>query len=135
VVTAGTAAAVTGDILEKVRRAKTVVQSNGYNPNVLAIDPAGAENLDLLRSSGSEAFYLWGPGQGAPGGPFALQLRVWKQAGTAILDADAFGRLYVAPVELRSFEADGGLSNKQNVRMETNATYTVERLPAALRIL
>lgn len=61
--------------------------------------------------------------------------RVWKQAGTAILDADAFGRLYVAPVELRSFEADGGLTNKQNVRMETNATYTVERLPAALRIL
>jgi hypothetical protein len=35
----------------------------------------------------------------------------------------------------RSFEADGGLNNKQNVRMETNAGYAVERLPAALRIL
>ena len=62
-------------------------------------------------------------------------MRVWKQAGTAILDADAFGRLYVAPVELRSFEADGGLTNTQNVRMETNAGYAVERVPAALRIL
>ena len=28
-----------------------------------------------------------------------------------------------------------GLSNTQNVRMETNAGFTVERLPAALRIL
>jgi hypothetical protein len=113
----------------------TVVQSNGYNPSVLAIDPAGAENLDLLRSSGSEQFHLWGPGQGAPSGPFGLQMRVWKQAGTAILDGDAFVRLYVSPIELRSFEADGGLTNKQNVRLETNAGYAVERLPAALRIL
>jgi hypothetical protein len=76
-----------------------------------------------------------GSGQGAPGGPFGLQMRVWKTAGTAILDSSAYGRLYVAPIELRSFEADGGLSNKQNVRMETNAGYAVERVPAALRIL
>ncbi len=133
--TAGTAAAVTGDILEKVRKAKTVVQANGYNPTVLAIDPAGAQGLDLLRSSGSEAFYLWGPGQGAPGGPFGLQLRIWKSAGTAILDAAAFGELYVSPVELRSFEADAGVSNKQNVRIETNATFAVQRGSAALRIV
>jgi Escherichia/Staphylococcus phage prohead protease len=132
--TAGTAAGVSGDILEKARRAMTVVQSNGYNPRVLAIDPAGAEALDLLRSSGSEAFYLWGPGQGAPGGPFGLQLRVWKSSGTAVIDPDAFGRLYVSPVELKSFEADAGLTNKQNVRMETSAAYTVERLPAAVKI-
>ncbi len=38
-------------------------------------------------------------------------------------------------VELRSFEADGGLTNEQTVRMETNAGFAVERLPAALRIL
>ena len=47
----------------------------------------------------------------------------------------AFGRLYVAPFELRSFEADAGVSNTQNVRLESNAGYAVERLPAALRIL
>ncbi len=94
-VTADTAAGVTGDILQKVRRAMTVVQGNGYDPNILAIDPAGAQNLDLLRSSGSEQFYRWGPGQGAPGGPFGLRMRVWKGGtggpGTAILDSTAFG--------------------------------------------
>jgi uncharacterized protein len=134
VVTAGTAAAVTGNIVDKVRKAKTVVQAQGYNPNVLAIDPAGAEALDLLKTSGSEAMYVFAPGQAAPA-PWGLQMRVWKTAGTAILDADAFGRLYVAPVELRSFEQDAGATNRQTVRMETNALYTVERLPAALRIL
>jgi hypothetical protein len=135
VVTAGTAAAVTGDVLQKVRRAITVVQGNGYAPDTLAIDPAGAEGLDLLRSSGSEQFYLYGPGQGAPSGPFGMRLRVWKQAGTALLDSTSFGRLYTSPVELRAFEADAGTTNKQNVRMELNAGYAVERLPAALRIL
>jgi HK97 family phage prohead protease len=132
---AGTSAAVTGDILQKVRRARTVVEGNGYAPNILAIDPAGAENLDLLRSSGSEQFYLWGPGQGAPGGPFGLQMRIWKQSGTAILDGDAFGRMYASPVELRSFEADGGVSNKTNYRAELNAGYAIERSSAGLRIL
>jgi HK97 family phage prohead protease len=132
---AGTSAAVTGDVLEKVRKAMTVVQSNGYTPSVLAIDPAGAEGLDLLRSAGTEKFYLWGPGQTASGGPFGLQMRVWKAAGTAVLDADAYGRMYVSPVELRAFEQDAGSTNRQTVRMETNAGYAVERILAALRII
>jgi hypothetical protein len=134
VTTAGTAAAVTGNIVDKVRKAKTVVQAQGYNPNVLAIDPAGAEALDLLKTSGSEAMYVFAPGQAAPA-PWGLQMRVWKTAGTAILDAAAFGRLYVAPVELRSFEQDAGATNRQTVRMETNALYTVERVSAGLRII
>jgi hypothetical protein len=46
--------------------------------------PAGAESLDLLNS-GSEQFYLWGPGQPASG-PFGIQVRVWKSAGTALID-------------------------------------------------
>jgi hypothetical protein len=44
------------------------------------------------------------------------------------------GRLYVAPVELRSFEADAGTTNKINVRMETHAVYTAEWTTAARRI-
>jgi uncharacterized protein len=131
---AGTISKGTDDILEVTRKAMTSVQSNGYNPNVLAIDPAGAQALDLLRTPGSEKFYLWGPGRATPTGPFGLTLRVWKQAGTAVLDSDAYGRLYVAPVELRSFEADAGTTNKQNIRLETNAAYAAERLPAAVRI-
>jgi hypothetical protein len=51
VATAGTAAAVTGDILEKTRRAMTVVQSNGYNPNVLAIEP-GRRRVARLAALG-----------------------------------------------------------------------------------
>jgi hypothetical protein len=39
-----------------------------------------------------------------------------------------------APIELRSFEADAGTTNKINVRMETNALYTAERTTAARRI-
>jgi hypothetical protein len=38
------------------------------------------------------------------------------------------------PVELRAFEQDAGATNRQTVRMETNAGYTVERIPAARRI-
>jgi HK97 family phage prohead protease len=138
-VTAGTASTVTGDILQKVRRAMTVVEAAGYSPNALAIDPAGAESLDLLRSSGSEQFYLWGPGQGAPGGPFGLQLRVWKGGtggpGTAILDTTSFGRFYASPIELRSFEENDGRTNTVLVRAECHAGMAVERPTAALRIL
>jgi HK97 family phage prohead protease len=134
VVTAGTASTVTGDILQKIRRAMTVVGTAGYNADVLAIDPAGAEALDLLQTAGTEKLYVFNAGAAAPA-PYGLNVRVWKQAGTAILDSQAFGRLYVAPVELRSFEQDAGTTNRQTVRMETAAGYTVERLPAALRIL
>jgi hypothetical protein len=42
--------------------------------------------------------------------------------------------MHIAPVELRAFEQDAGASNKQTVRMETNAGYAVERIPAARRI-
>jgi HK97 family phage prohead protease len=134
VTTAGTAAAVTGNIVDKVRKAKTIVQANGYNPTVLAIDPAGAEALDLLKTAGSEAMYVFAPGQAAPA-PWGMEVRVWKSAGTAVLDADAFGRLYTSPVELRSFERDAGATNRQTFRMETNTVYTVERVSAGLKIV
>jgi uncharacterized protein len=133
VVQAGTIVRGSDDILEVTRKGMTLIQQDGYSPNVLAIDPAGAQALDLLRTPGTEKFYIWPPGTSAPG-PFGLTIRVWKQAGTAVLDANAYGRLYVAPVELRSFEQDAGQTNKQTVRMETNAGYTVERTPAARRI-
>jgi HK97 family phage prohead protease len=134
IATAGTAASVTGDILQKIRRAMTVVGTAGYNADVLAIDPAGAEALDLLQTSGTEKMYVFNAGAAAPA-PYGLQVRVWKTPGTAVLDSQAFGRLYVSPMELRSFEADAGTTNKQNVRLECNAGFAVERIPGALRIL
>jgi HK97 family phage prohead protease len=130
---AGTIVKGSDDILEVTRKAMTLVQADGYSPNVLAIDPAGAQSLELLRTPGTEKFYIWPPGSTAPG-PFGLTLRVWKTAGTAVLDADAYGRMYISPVELRAFEQDAGATNRQTVRMETNAGYAVERIPAARRI-
>lgn len=131
---AGTIVKGTDDVLEVTRKAMTLVQSEGYNPDTLAIDPTGAQNLDLLRTPGSERFYIWGPGRAGVGGPFGLQRRVWKSAGTAVLDSNAYGRMYIGPVELRAFEQDAGATNRQTVRMETNAGYAVERGPAARRI-
>lgn len=43
--------------------------------------------------------------------------------------------MFMSPVELRAFEADSGTTNKQNVRMELNAAFGAERLPAATRIV
>jgi hypothetical protein len=37
-------------------------------------------------------------------------------------------------MELRSFQADAGTTNKQKVRLETNASFAVEQTPAAVRI-
>jgi hypothetical protein len=51
-----------------------------------------------------------------------------------VLDSNAYGRLYVAPVELRAFEQDAGQTNRQTVRIETAAAYTAERTTAARRI-
>jgi hypothetical protein len=73
IVQAGTIVKGSDDILEVTRKAMTLVQSEGYNPNVLAIDPAGAQALDLLRTPGTEKFYTWGPGRATPTGPFGLQ--------------------------------------------------------------
>ena len=112
----------------------TVVGTAGYDANVLAIDPAGAEALDRLQSSGSEKFSLWGPGRAAPSGPFGLTLRVWKTAGTAVIDAQAYGRLTRRRLSCAASRPMPGLSNKQNVRMDLNAGFAVERLPAAVRI-
>jgi hypothetical protein len=90
VTAAGTAAAVTGTIVDKIRKAKTVVQAQGYSPNVLAIDPSGAEALDLLVTgiSGGVADYVFTPGQPAPA-PWGLQVRIWKNSGAAVLDANS----------------------------------------------
>jgi hypothetical protein len=66
---AGTIVKGTDDIVEVTRKPMTLVQAEGYNPDTLAIDAAGAQSLDLLRTPGTEKFYIWGPGQTA-GGPF-----------------------------------------------------------------
>jgi Escherichia/Staphylococcus phage prohead protease len=116
---AGTLVGKSGTLLVDVRKCITGLQTAGYAPDTLLIDPPGAEALDLLQSSyGTEKFWTFGAGRFAPGDVFGLNIRVGKNAGTAVVDSQAYGRMYMSPVELRAFEADGGLTNKTNVRME-----------------
>jgi hypothetical protein len=60
---------------------------------------------------------------------------VTKAAGTAVVDSEAFGRLYASPLQLQRFEVDAGLTNRSNYRLEGHATFGVERLTAAARIM
>jgi hypothetical protein len=64
---AGTIVKGTDDILEVTRKAMTLVEAEGYAPDTLAIDPAGAQALDLLRAPGTEKMYIFTPGQFAGG--------------------------------------------------------------------
>jgi hypothetical protein len=58
-----------------------------------------------------------------------------KASGTAGVDSLAFGRLYASPLQLQRFEVDAGLTNRSNYRLEGHATFGVERLTAAARII
>ena len=134
--TAGTLTAGTaGDVFLKVRKGITQLASSGYGGDTLIIDPAGAEAIDLFKSSGSEAIYQFGPGRFAPGRLFGLNVRVSKTAGTAVVDSGSFGKLYVSPINLARFEQDAGSTNQSTVRLEGHAAFGVERTPAAVRII
>ena len=132
--TAGTLTAGTADIITSVRRGISQLATAGYAADTLIIDAAGSEKLDLLKTSGSEKFWVWSPGNFARG-LFGLNVRVTKQAGTAVADSQAFGRLYASPLQLQRFEVDAGLTNRSNYRLEGHATFGVGRLTAAARIM
>lgn len=88
---AGTLTGKSGTLLVDIRECITGLQTAGYAPDTLLIDPPGAEALDLLQSYGSEKFWTFGAGRFAPGDVFGLNIRVGKSAGTAVLDAGAYG--------------------------------------------
>jgi hypothetical protein len=133
--TSGTVSKGTFDVLNAVRRAVTSVTAGGYEPNTLLIDPAGAESLDLFRDGASPGQYAFGPGRFAPGQLFGLDVRVWKLAGTAVVDANAYGRLYVSPISLSRFEENAGATNTSTVRLEGHAAFGTERTTAAVRVM
>jgi hypothetical protein len=79
--------------------------------------------------------YVFGAGRFAPGQLFGLNVRVSKTiAAPAVVDSQAFGRLYASPISLASFEADAGTTNRTNVRMEGHAAFGTVRQAAAVRI-
>lgn len=127
----------TDQLLISIRKAITTVQANGYSPDTLLLTPANAEALDVLVSgiSGGTNDYVFGAGGFAPGTIFGLTKRISKTIPAPVVaDSSALGRLYTSPISLARFEADGGTTNRSNVRLELNAVFGVERQNAAVRI-
>ena len=99
------------------------------------LTPAAAEALDTDQSLGTEKFWTFGAGNFAPRELFGMRVRISKGiAAPAILDSSAFGRLYVSPVSLATFEMNNGATNTSLVRLEGHAAFGVERVEAARRI-
>jgi HK97 family phage prohead protease len=138
IATAGFQAPSTDPLLTSIRKCVTTILAAGYNPDTLILTPANAETLDLLVSgiSGGTADYVFGPGQFATGRTiFGMSVRISKTiAAPAVVDAQAFGKLYLGPVALSTFEENAGKTNSSLVRFEGNAVFGVERLTAAVRI-
>jgi uncharacterized protein len=133
--TSGTVSRGTFDALNAIRRGVTAVTAGGYNPNVLIIDPAGAEALDLFRDGAAPGEYVFGPGRFSPSELFGLAIRVAQTAGTAVVDTDAFGKLYISPISLSRFEENAGATNTSTVRLEGHAAFGAERTAAAARVM
>ena len=125
------------ELLVSIRKAITTLRAAGYAPDVLLLTPTADEALDVLVSgiTGADNDYVFAPGQFSPTSIFGLARRVSKSVPTPVVaDASALGRLHASPVSLARFEADGGTTNRSNVRMELNAVFGVERQDAAVRI-
>lgn len=136
IATAGFQAPSTDPLIVSIRKAMTTIMSNGYYPDTLLLTPANAEALDILVSgiSGGTNDYVFAPGQFAPS-IFNLNRRISKTIpAAAVVDSTALGKMYASPVTLARFEADGGTTNRGNVRMELNAVFGGERTGAAVRI-
>ena len=127
----------TDNILVSIRKAITTLQAAGYAPDVLLLTPANAEAIDTMVTgiSGGTADFVFGAGSFAPGTLFGLQKRISKTIpAAAVIDSQAFGRLYASAVSLARFEENAGKTNTSLVRLEGHAVFGVERQNAAVRI-
>jgi Escherichia/Staphylococcus phage prohead protease len=122
-------------ILDAIRAAMSTIQAAGYNPDTLILDPATAETLDTLKTAGPELIYVFGPARLAPATVYGMSVRISKTIpAPAVVDAQAFGRMYMSPVSLQTFEENAGQTNSSTVRMELHAAFGTERQAAAVRI-
>jgi Escherichia/Staphylococcus phage prohead protease len=127
----------TDPLLVSIRKAMTTIYANGYNPDTLILTPAAAEALDVLVTGIASGVndYVFAPANFAPGQIFGMNRRMSKTIpATAVVDSQAFGKLYAGPVALASFEENAGKTNSSLVRFEGNAVFGVERQNAAVRI-
>jgi HK97 family phage prohead protease len=132
---AGFQAPGTDALLISIRKAMTTLYAAGYNPDTLILTPAASEALDVLQTSGSEKYWVFGATKFAPADMFGMNVRVSKTIpAPAVVDATAFGKMYASPVTLVTFEENFGKTNSSLARMELHACFGTERLTAAVRI-
>jgi hypothetical protein len=127
----------TDPLIVSIRKAMTTIYAAGYNPDTLILTPAAAEALDVLVTGIASGVndYVFAPASFAPDRIFGMQRRMSKTIpATAVVDSQAFGKLYAGPVALASFEENAGKTNSSLVRFEGNAVFGVERQNAAVRI-
>jgi hypothetical protein len=124
------------NLILSVRSAMTTLFAGGYNPDTLILTPADAAALDVLVSgiASGTADFVFSPGQFSPN-IWNLNKRVSKTVpASVVMDASAYGKMYMSPVALARFENASGTTNTSNVRLELNAACGVERQAAAVRI-
>lgn len=120
------------DLIERVRYAIAAMQESGYDPSVLALSPSDAADFDLMRSSGPEEFYVFGPGNEARS-PFGMKVVASKSVTTPLLiDPQSAGRRYEGSLSLERFPENDGATNTSLVRLEMSFLCAIER-PAAIR--
>ena len=119
-----------------VRGAITTLRAAGYRPNTLVVDPASAEELDVLVSgiTGGSADFVWGPGNFA-GQLFGLtRVEAKSVPAPVVFDSTAHGKLYLSPISLTRWEQDAGSTNQSTLRLEGHSAYGTERSDAAVRL-
>ena len=126
------------DTFREVREAITTLQGEGYSPDIVALSPNMAEDLDLFRDGDTAEHYVFATSARQTGiAPlFGLKIAVVKNLINAfVMDTQAVGRLYLSPVTLASFEENDGASNSTLVRIEANGAFGIERPSAVVEIL
>jgi HK97 family phage prohead protease len=122
------------DLFTAIRKAITTLRGLGYNPDTLILTPAASESIDLFKATAADSFYLSAPSF-SEASIFDMEKRESKAiAAPYVCDASALGFNYATPVALANFEANSGLTNGRNVRMEMNYYFGIERPQAAVRI-
>lgn len=82
---------------EDIRKAMTTVMAAGYDPDVVVLNPAQAEELDILSLTLNNTTGI------APA--FGLQLRISKSVTTGIVyDSRRFATLYLSATSFMAFE-------------------------------
>lgn len=126
------------DTFSSVREAIKELTDAGYSPDLVALSSEMHKDLDLFRDGGTNEQYAFATTARQTGiAPlFGLKVAVVKNLVNAfVLDTKAAGRLYLSPVELRSFEENDGSTNTTLVRIEAHGAFGVERPTAITEIL